>query len=168
MGLQFLLLLISILPGLGLFWLLKYKLGYNLFVQARSFIRIVLSLIFANISYFLAFFCQALVFRFIVVNDKSYELSTGSFDGAFVSEDVANRYNHLSILVAVLTIISFAVLFIIGLLVRKKHALEVPINSIKNKSIINIALILLLLLFTLISLMMLALSSGFEVMFHAI
>jgi hypothetical protein len=168
MGLQFLLLLISILPGLGLFWVLKYKLGYNLFVQARSFIRIVLSLIFANISYFLAFFFQALVFRFMVVNDKSYELSTGSFDGAFVSEDVANRYNHLSTLVAVLTIISFAVLFIIGLLVRKKYMVEVPIEEFKNKLIINIGLIVLLLLFTLISLIMLATSSSFEVMFNAI
>ena len=158
--------LFSFLSGLGLFWILKYKIKLLVLKNNSRTLKIISSLILTNFFIWFNFIVQAIIFKVIVLNDKSYELSDGNMGFGFTSKDVGEKYIFLSELFYTLTSILFITIFILGLILRNK--LKASFSNILEKPKLKLMLLLffILIIFLLVSLILFVYSLDFGVSYQ--
>lgn len=157
---------LSLISGLGLYWIIKYKTKTSIFRQSSIFSKSILILMFSNIFYWIGFFFQVAIWKGFIVNDKSYESSDGNMGGDYVSKDIAELYHILAGGISIITILCFIIIFIVGLNTRNKKRENISIVDKKPKTLLMIGLSLLLLVFLLISMIMFVMSSNFAVSYQ--
>lgn len=162
---SYLVFLLSVFFGIGLFWIIKYNTKIKLFKNRSFFLKTLFILILTNTIFLVYSFVQGFLWMIIVKNNPTYEPCEGSMGGAFVEKGVAENYNTFSAVIFLITILAFVLLFIKGFIDRKKSKSLTPQQSTENKPLvlIKIGLSLLLFMMILFSMIMLVLTSDFTV-----
>jgi hypothetical protein len=162
---SYLVFLLSLFSGIGLFWIFKYKTKIKLFNYPSFFLKSLMILILTNTVFLVYSVVQTFLWMSIVKNNPSYEPSDGSMGGAFVEKSVAENYNSFSSVILLITILAFVLFFIKGFIDRKKSKSLIPQQPPENKPLILLKIGLTLLLFVMIifSMIMLASTSDFTV-----
>jgi hypothetical protein len=161
----FLVFLLSVFSGIGLFWIFKYKAKIKLFYYPSFYLKSLMILILSNTVFIVYSFVQTFLWVSIVKNNPTYEPIEGSLGGAFVEKGIAQNYNTFSSLILIITILVFVLLFIKGFIDRKKSKSLIPQQSPENKPLVllKIGLSFLLFIMVIFSLIMLVLTSDFTV-----
>jgi hypothetical protein len=156
--------LLSILSGIGLFWILKYKTKFKLFKFNSFYIKSMLTVILANIGFISFCILQGFFWMTIVKHSPSYEINDGSMGGAMVDKAVADNYNTTSFIIFIVGISMYVLVFLKGLIYRNNQS-PITSNLIENKSLfkLKIGLTLLFFITMAISLIMFVISMDFTV-----
>lgn len=162
---SYLVFLLSVFSGIGLFWIFKYKAKIKLFSYPSFFLKSLMILILTNTVFLVYSFLQSFLWISIVKNSPSYEPSEGSLGGAFVEKGVAENYDTFSSVIILITILAFVLVFIKGFIDRKKYKSLILQHSPENKPLVLLKIGLSFLLFIMItfSIIMLVLTSDFTV-----
>jgi hypothetical protein len=137
----------SILFGIGLFWIFKYRTKLNLFKSPSFFIKSILTIILANIGLIVFFSLKILLWYLLVTQDSSYEVSEGgSMGGAYVDNLVEIKYNIYISIISFLCISAYIFSFIKGIKYRNSQS-EISHKILENKSLIKYKIGLTLLFF---------------------
>lgn len=157
--------IISLLPGFGLFWILKYQTDINFFKNSSLFLKSLLILILTNTVFLVYSFLQTFLWMSIVKNSPSYKPSEGNMSGAFVDKSVAENYNTFSLAILLITILAFVLLFIKGFIDRKKNKSLIQQQTPENNPLflLKIGFSLLLFMMIMFSMIMLVFTSDFIV-----
>ena len=160
--------IISLLPGFGLFWILKYQTDIKFFKNSSPFLKSLLILILTNTVFLLYSFLQTFLWMSIVKNSPSYKSSEGNMGGAFVGKSVAENYNTFSFAILLITILAFVLLFIKGFIDRKKNKSLIQQQTPENNPLflLKIGLSLLLFMMIMFSMIMLVFTSDFIVSYY--
>lgn len=162
---SYLVFLLSVFFGIGLFWIIKYNTKIKLFKNGSFYLKSLFILILTNSFFWIYFFIQSILYKRIVQNSPNCE-QYNEFDlGCFVEKGVAESYNTYSSVVLLLTILIIFGIFIKGFIVRKKCKCLMLQHTSGNKKMIFFTIMLSFLLFIMVifSMVMLVLSSGFKV-----
>ena len=165
---SYLVFLLSVFFGIGLFWIFKYKTKIKLFKYRSFFLKSLLILIMSNIFFWIYFFIQSILFNRIVQNSPYYE-HYREFDlGGIVKKEVADSYNLYSPVILILSILIIVGIFIKGFIIRKKYKPLMIQHTTENKWVIFFIILssILLIIFVVISMIMLVLSAGFKVSYN--
>ena len=162
---SYLVFLLSVFFGIGLFWIIKYKTKIKLFKIRSFFLKSLFILILTNTFFWIYFFVQSILFKRIVQNSPNSE-QYEEFDlGCFVEKGVAESYDTYSSVVLLLTILIIIGIFITGFIIRKKCKSLMLQYTPENKAMIFFTTMfsILLIIMVIFSMIMLILSSGFKV-----
>lgn len=157
--------LLSVLPGLGLFWILKHNTKINFFKNSSFFFKSLLILNLANAVFLGYSIIQTLLWFSLVSNNIRDEQNEGSLDGVLVEKNIAENYNLFFSIVLFISVCLFILIFVKGFIKRKKNKNLKSQQIFENKSSLLLKIILFLSLFltTIFSMFMLVLASNFIV-----